>query len=66
LRVGLVGKPQRPWSGSLSNSTRGLTIANQSSNRIRMASRELEQRGFLLSEDATVIVHAAAESRAFK
>jgi len=35
-------------------------------NRVRMASRELEQRGFLLSEDATVIVHAAAESRAFK
>jgi hypothetical protein len=35
-------------------------------NRIRIAARALETSGFLLPEDAAIIIHAAAESPAFK
>jgi len=35
-------------------------------NRIRVAARELEQAGFLLPEDAAIIIQAAAANRAFK
>jgi hypothetical protein len=39
---------------------------NEYVNRIRIAARELETSGFLLPEDAAIIIHAAAESPAFK
>jgi hypothetical protein len=39
---------------------------NDYANRIRTAARELELRGLLLSEDAAVIVHDAAETTALK
>jgi hypothetical protein len=35
-------------------------------NRIRMAARSLEAEGFLLPDDAAVIIAAAAASRAFR
>lgn len=35
-------------------------------NRIRVAARELEQQGFLLPEDAAIIIQSAAANRAFK
>jgi len=35
-------------------------------NRIRFAARELEQAGFLLPEDAAIIIQSAAATRAFK
>jgi hypothetical protein len=35
-------------------------------NRIRVAARELEQAGFLLPEDAAIIIQSAAANRAFK
>jgi hypothetical protein len=35
-------------------------------NRIRLAARELEQAGFLLTEDAAVIIESAAASSVFK
>jgi hypothetical protein len=34
-------------------------------NRVRVAGRRLESEGFLLPDDAAVIVQAAASSRAF-
>lgn len=39
---------------------------NDYANRIRAAARELERRGLLLSEDAAVIVHDAAETTVLK
>ena len=35
-------------------------------NRVRAAARELEQRGLLLTEDAAIITHTAAEVTALK
>ena len=35
-------------------------------NRIRAAARDLEQRGFLLTEDVAIISHAAAEVTTLK
>jgi len=35
-------------------------------NRIRDAAHQLELSGFLLPEDAAIIVHSAAQSTAFK
>jgi alpha/beta hydrolase family protein len=35
-------------------------------NRIRLAARELEQAGFLLPEDTSIIIQSAAATRAFK